>query len=185
VCDQTIVSGRPDIGSRSVKEESVYDFLDALQINYARADHNRAATMEDLDSVSQELECPIYKNLFLTNRQQTAFYLLVLPGEKPFKTKFLSKQLGVARLSFGSAEDMERLLGVTPGSASILALKNDPDQIVQLIFDNDIKKSPLFGCHPCENTTTLRLSLADILEKVLPTTGHTPVYVDLPWVLDE
>ena len=131
------------------------------------------------------LGCKICKNLFLTNRQQTDFYLLVMPGEKPFKTKLLSKQIGSARLSFASAEHMEKYLDITPGSVSILGLMNDKGGAVRLLVDRDLLKEEYFGCHPCINTSSLRLKTADVLEKLLPAMGHEPTFVDLPWVIEE
>ena len=142
-------------------------------------------TIEACEQVEGLLECRICKNLFLTNRQQTDFYLLVMPGEKPFKTKLLSKQIGSARLSFASPEHMEKYLDITPGSVSILGLINDKGGAVRLLVDRDLLKEEYFGCHPCINTSSLRLKTADVLEKLLPAMGHEPSFVDLPWVIEE
>ena len=148
-------------------------------------DHEHADTIEACEQVEGLLECRICKNLFLTNRQQTDFYLLVMPGEKPFKTKLLSKQIGSARLSFASPEHMEKYLDITPGSVSILGLMNDKGGAVRLLVDRDLLKEEYFGCHPCINTSSLRLKTADVLEKLLPAMGHEPSFVDLPWVIEE
>ena len=126
------------------------------------------------------LGCVICKNLFLCNRQQTEFYLLIMPGDKPFKTKYLSAQIGSSRLSFGGAEDMERLLGVTPGSVSLLGLMNDQTKAVRLLVDRDLLDDAFFGCHPCINTSSLCMPMRDVREKLLPALGHVPTYVDLP-----
>ena len=91
-----------------------HDFLDSLGIEYKRADHEALMTMEACEAVDQLLGAQICKNLFLCNRQKTDFYLLLMPGEKPFKTKFLSKQIGTARLSFADGEQMEEYLNITP-----------------------------------------------------------------------
>ena len=147
--------------------------------NFGYYDWNLGPDLEGL------LGCKICKNLFLTNRQQTDFYLLVMPGEKPFKTKLLSKQIGSARLSFASAEHMEKYLDITPGSVSILGLMNDKGGAVRLLVDRDLLKEEYFGCHPCINTSSLRLKTADVLEKLLPAMGHKPSFVDLPWVIEE
>ena len=101
-------------------------------------------------------------------------------GGKVFKTKYLSQQLGCSRLSFASGEDMERLLGVTPGSATVLALMNDPAQAVQLVIDRPVAAQEFMGCHPCKNTSSLKIRMTDVLDTFLPAVGHTPVYVELP-----
>ena len=127
------------------------------------------------------LGAKICKNLFLTNRQQTDFYLLIMPGEKPFKTKLLSKQIQTARLSFGTPEQMERYLDTLPGSASVLGLLNDRENAVRLIVDRDLLAEPTFGCHPCQNTSSLRFQTTDLFERVLPAMHHEPTFVELPW----
>ena len=170
---------------RIEKEMRSYALLDSLGIEYRRVDHEHADTIEACEQVEGLLECKICKNLFLTNRQQTDFYLLIMPGEKPFKTKLLSKQIGSARLSFASAEHMEKYLDITPGSVSILGLMNDKSGAVRLLVDRDLLNEEYFGCHPCINTSSLRLKTADVLEKLLPAMGHEPSFVDLPWVIEE
>ena len=170
---------------RIEKEMRSYALLDSLGLEYRRVDHEHADTIEACEQVEGLLECKICKNLFLTNRQQTDFYLLIMPGEKPFKTKLLSKQIGSARLSFASAEHMEKYLDITPGSVSILGLMNDKGGAVRLLVDRDLLNEEYFGCHPCINTSSLRLKTADVLEKLLPAMGHEPSFVDLPWVIDE
>lgn len=170
---------------RMEKEMRCYALLDSLGIEYRRVDHEHADTIEACEQVEGLLECKICKNLFLTNRQQTDFYLLIMPGEKPFKTKLLSKQIGSARLSFASPEHMEKYLDITPGSVSILGLMNDKGGAVRLLVDSDLLKEEYFGCHPCINTSSLRLKTADVLEKLLPAMGHQPTFVNLPWVIEE
>ena len=175
-----LYQGRPaDCTGRLEKEVKTYDQLDALGISYLRTDHAPADTMEVCADIDRVLEVRICKNLFLCNRQKTKFYLLLMFGDKPFKTKDLSRQLGVARLSFGSAEDMERLLDLTPGSVSVLALRNDPEHQVQLVIDKSVLEEEWFGCHPCINTSSLKLKTADIVNVFLPAVGHTPIVVEL------
>lgn len=181
--DPVLYAGRPaDI--RGVVEERCYDLLDSLDISYYRVDHEHADTIEMCEEVEKLLGCQICKNLFLTNRQQTAFYLLIMPGEKPFKTKLLSRQIGSARLSFATPDHMEELLGLTPGSVSVLGLMNDTAGAVRLLIDQDLLKEENFGCHPCFNTSSLRFSTADLLHRLLPALGHEPTYVELPWEVD-
>ena len=177
---ETLFTGRPE-EARSPREERCYDFLDGLGIEYFRVDHEHADTIQECELVESLLGAKICKNLFMTNRQQTDFYLLIMPGEKPFKTKLLSKQINTARLSFGSPEQMERYLDTHPGSASVLGLLNDTENAVRLIVDRDLLAEPNFGCHPCQNTSSLRFSTEDLFKKVLPALHHEPSFVELPW----
>ena len=177
-----LVYGRPDSSeNREEKEMRVYDLLDSLNIEYQRVDHDPADNMEVCAKIDEVLDATICKNLFLTNRQQTDFYLLIMPGEKPFKTKLLSKQIGTARLSFGSPEQMEQHLDTLPGSASVLGLLHDSENTVQLLVDRELLQEEYFGCHPCQNTSSLRFRTEDLFSTVLPTLHHEPVFVDLPW----
>ena len=175
-----LVNGRPaDCSGRLAKEIRVYDLLDSLNIAYQRIDHEATMTMEACAAVDDVLEATICKNLLLCNRQCTAFYLLMLPGDKVFKTSALSKQIGSSRLSFASAEYMEEYLDITPGSLSVMGLMNDRDHHVELLMDEDVLKGEYIGCHPCINTASLRMKTADLLEKVIPAMGHAPRLVQL------
>ncbi len=166
--------GRPaNNEGRSEVEINTYNFLDSLGISYETLCHDAAFTMEECMEVEKNLGAPICKNLFLCNRQQTQFYLLMLPGEKHFKTKFLSSELGCARLSFASGEQMTELLGISPGSVSPMGLMNDSGQRVLLVVDNELMNSKYIGCHPCVNTATLKIKMSDLLDKVVPATNHT------------
>ena len=160
-------------------EMACYDLLDSLGIVYGRVDHSHADTIEACHEVEKVLGWPVCKNLFLCNRQKTSFYLLTMPEDKPFLTKNLSQQIGSSRLSFAPAEDMERLLGCTPGSASVLGLMNDKEHQVRLIMDKDVYEAEWFGCHPCKNDGSLRIKTADLLNVFLPHTGHTVTVVEL------
>ncbi len=180
----TLYKGRPE-ETRIEKEERCYALLDRLEIEFWRVDHEHADTIADCELVEELLGCRICKNLFLTNRQETDFYLLLMPGEKPFKTKLLSKQIGSARLSFANADHMARFLDVTPGSVSVLGLPNDCENMVRLLVDRDLIQEATFGCHPCINTSSLRFRTADLFDRILPAIGHVPTIVDLPWVIEE
>ena len=164
---------------RHPREMAVYALLDELGIPYTRCDHDHADTMEDCLLIERTLGARICKNLFLCNRQKTKFYLLLMPGSKPFKTKDLSAQIGSSRLSFGGPEDMERLLHLTPGSVTVLGLMYDPDCQVTLLIDQDLYQQTAFGCHPCINTSTVQFSTADLREKLLPALGHPVTLVQL------
>ena len=175
-----LVNGRPaDCAGRLEKEIRCYDLLDSLGIDFRRIDHEAAMTMEACEEIDRVLDAVICKNLLLTPRNRSAFYLLAMPGDKPFVTKDLSKQIGSSRLSFATAEDLEQLLGVQPGSASVLGLLNDTEHRVTLVLDRAVAESRWFGCHPCRNTSSLRLRTEDVLEKFLPHTGHVPLVVEL------
>ena len=181
-----LVDGRPEsTEGRLDKEIRVYDFLDSLGVNYQRVDHEAAMTMEACEEIDRTLSdgvesgVAICKNLFLCNRQETEFYLLLIPGDKPFKTKYLSAQIGSSRLSFAKPEYMERYLDITPGSVSVMGLMNDKDNKVRLPIDEDVLQQEYFACHPCINTSSLRFRTADLVEKVIPAFGHEPVIVIL------
>lgn len=179
--DPVRYSGRPlDEAARTAEELACYDLLDSLSVPYFRADHGPAATIALCHQVEQVLGADICKNLFLCNRQQTQFYLLLMDGDKVFKTKFLSKQLGTARLSFADPGQMEEYLHLAPGSASVLGLMYDSQKKVQLVIDQSVLDKPLLGCHPCINTSTLALTMEDVMGKLLPAIGHSPVIVNLP-----
>lgn len=176
----TIYNGRPaDCSGRLDKEIRCYDLLDKLGIEYTRADHEAAMTMEACAEVDKALGADICKNLLLCNRQCTDFYLLLTPGSKPFKTKLLSAQIGSSRLSFADGKYMEEFLDITPGSLSILGLMNDKDMRVQLLIDEDLLADPKFGCHPCINTSSLLMKTEDVVNILIPALGHTPRIVQL------
>ncbi len=177
----TLENGRPEnIEGREEKEIKAYDFLDTLGVEYTRVDHEAAMTMEACAEIDKALGTPMCKNLFLCNRQETQFYLLLIPADKPFKTKDLSAQLGCARLSFGKAEHMERLLDITPGSLTLLGLINNIDNSVQLLIDEDVFLSDFVCMHPCVNTSSIRVKTEDVVKKLIPAMHHEPIYVTLP-----
>ena len=174
--------GRPaDTAGRLEKEIRTYDLLDRLGVAYERVDHAPAMTMEVCQEIDQTLQAVICKNLFLRNAQKTDFYLLLMPGNKKFKTAVLSKQIGSARLSFGEAEFMESFLDITPGSVSVMGLMNDSEKRVRLLIDKEILEEEYFACHPCINTSSLKFKTSDLLEKILPALGHPYTVVDLPY----
>ena len=175
---ETLFTGRPE-EARSPREERCYDFLDGLGIEYFRVDHEHADTIQECELVESLLGAKICKNLFLCNRQQTAFYLLMMPGGKPFKTKFLSAQLGCARLSFADAGHMAQYLRTIPGSVSALELLFDTENAVQLVIDRELLAEDTISGHPGLSTSTLRMAREDLLRYV-SAVGHEPTYIDLP-----
>jgi Ala-tRNA(Pro) deacylase len=175
-----LYKGRPsDEAGREDREIRVYDLLDKLGIEYVRTDHERTDTMEECNEIDKVLEVLICKNLFLCNRQKTNFYLLMMPGDKPFKTKELSSQINSARLSFASAEDMEKYLDIHPGAVSVMGLMNDHGNAVQLLVDEDVLKGEYFGCHPCVNTSSLKLKTEEVFTKFLDAVHHNYMTVTL------
>ena len=164
---------------RSEGEERVYECLARLEIPFTRVDHEAAMTMEACAEVDKVLDAAICKNLLLCNRQCTHFYLLMVCGDKPFKTSEFSKQIGSSRLSFAKPEYMEEFLDITPGSLSVLGLMNDRENRVELMIDRELPDSEFFGCHPCINTSSLRLRTKDLLEVIIPAMGHEPHFVTL------
>ena len=176
-----LVKGRPAASEgRLEKEIRCYDLLDSLGVEYQRIDHEAAMTMEACTEIDKVLDATICKNLLLCNRQCTAFYLLMIPGDKQFKTSVLSKEIGSSRLSFAKPEYMLEYLDITPGSVSVLGLMNDHDHHVQLLMDEDVLKGEYFGCHPCINTSSLRIKTADLMEKIIPAMDHPARIVVLP-----
>ena len=174
-------TGRPvDCTGRLPKEIRCYDLLDSLAVPYQRIDHEATNTMEACAEVDEVLDATICKNLLLCNRQCTAFYLLMIPGGKHFKTSVFSKLIGSSRLSFADPKYMKEFLDITPGSVSVLGLMNDKENRVQLVIDEDILKGDFFGCHPCINTSSLRIATKDLMEKIIPAMGHEPLFVELP-----
>ena len=175
-----LTEGRPEkVEGRLAKEIRVYDLLDSLRIPYQRIDHEPAMTMEICAEIDKVLDATICKNLFLCNRQKTDFYLLMMPGDKPFKTKDLSAQIGSSRLSFASPEDMEKYLDITPGAVSVMGLMNDREGAVRLLIDRDVLGGNLVGCHPCVNTSSIRIPTEDLIKIFLPAVKHGYTVVEL------
>lgn len=172
--------GRPEeIDNRLEKEIRVYDFLDSIGVEYMRVDHEHADTMEACIEIEKVLGAPICKNLFLCNRQKTNFYLVMMPGDKPFKTKEVSGQIGCARLSFAGPEDMVNYLNIEPGAVSIMGLMNDKDNMVRLLVDEDILKEEYIGCHPCVSTSSLKIKTEEMFGKMLEAMSHDKTVIKL------
>ncbi len=176
--DPTRYTTRPT-DDRIPQELAIYDRLEQLSIPFIRVDHDHADTIEICHQVERILGSKICKNLFLCNRQQTGFYLLMMPGDKPFKTKFLSAQLGCSRLSFADDSHMRDYLSTIPGSVSALELLFDTDRRVQLVIDRDLLADEFISGHPGISTSTLQLKQEDLL-RFVESTGHPPIYIDLP-----
>lgn len=169
----------PDGKGRQKREMAVYELLLNLEIPFQRIDHEAVATIAACRGLDEILGIHMCKNLFLCNTQKTIFYLLMMPGEKKFKTKELSKQLGCARLSFAPEEYMEKYLHISPGAVSVMGLMNDAERHVRLVIDEDVLKEEYLGCHPCVNTASLRLRMEDVVKKFLPYVKHDYTLVHL------
>ena len=168
-----LFKGRPsDPEGRLPREIRTYEYLDGLGIEYWRTDHERADNMEACNRIDAVLGVLICKNLFLCNRQKTVFYLLMMPGDKKFKTKELSSQIHSARLSFAEPDDMLRYLDIEPGAVSIMGLMNDRNHAVNLLIDEEVLKGEYIGCHPCVCTSSLKIRTDDIINLFLPASGH-------------
>lgn len=177
----TLTDGRPgSMEGRTEAEVAVYDFLDKHSVPYRTLCHPAAFTMEECEEVRRNIGAPVFKNLFLTNKQHSIYFLLIMPADKPFKTKYLSSQLGCARLSFASAEEMEQLLHIHPGAVSPMGLIHDTEGKVRMIADEELKGIESYACHPCVNTASVCLTLDDLMHRVVPATGHDSTWVSLP-----
>lgn len=175
-----LFDGRPEnVEGRLPREVRTYDFLDSLDIKYKRMDHEHAETMEACEEIDKIMDVAMCKNLFLCNRQKTSFYLLMMPGDKKFKTKELSSQINSARLSFAESEDMLKYLDIEPGAVSVMGLMNDKDHAVQLLIDEDVLRDEYIGCHPCVNTASLKMRTDDVINKFLPAVEHDYMTVHL------
>ena len=179
-----LFEGRPQGMECTPMEHKVYDFLDSLGVGYKTLKHPAAFTIEECNKVRERVNAPVFKNLFLTNKQQTRFYLLLMPGEKVFKTKYLSAQINSARLSFAGEDLMMKYLGVTPGSVTPMGLINDKELEVNLLIDEDLRNEPVFACHPCINSASLLLRFSDLTDRILPATRHPFQWVKLPTEAD-
>lgn len=171
--------GAPDFEGRLEKEIKTYKLLEKLGIEYERIDHEAAFTIAACEEIDKLFGTPLCKNLLLCNSQKNKFFMLLLPGDKLFDTKELRSQIGSSRLSFAPGEYMESLLDITPGSLTVLGLANDSENKVTLILDKDVISAPYICCHPCVNTSSLKIKTEDILGKFIPYTNHKPIYVDL------
>lgn len=179
-----VAEGRP-AEPREEREDAVYDILEKLNVPFLRADHPAAFTMEQCEAIEQALQAPVAKNLFLCDRQKTRFFLLLMPGNKPFKTKFLAGQFEGPRLSFADETLLNELLRLTPGSVCPFGLMFDPDKKVKLLIDRALLDAEYVCFHPCRNSSTLRIRTGDFRDKLLPALGHEPTWVTLPDALPE
>lgn len=159
-------------------KERVRRLLDENGVRYDWLEHERVFSMDECRPIGERLGARHCKNLLLTNRQKTRFYLL-LTDERPFRTAAFSRALGVSRVSFVPGEDMPALMGVAPGSASPLALINDPEGRVRLVIDRRVLSWPRVSLHPGDSTASLALDMEDMLRLCRGALGHEYDVVDM------
>ena len=169
----------PPVQFHSVLHARVYQVLNDLKIPFVRVDTDDAITMEDCIAIADALETPIVKTLLLCNRQQTDFYLFVTTADKPFSTKNFSHAMGISRVSFASAQQLEDKIGTKVGAASVLGLLHDPDGQVKLVFDRDALEAPWYGCTDTTASSYMKLPTRDLLERFLPYVRHEAVMLDI------
>lgn len=169
----------PNPTGRSVRENEAFALLDSLGIKYERVEHEAAMTIDACADIDRTLDTPLCKNLFLTNSAKTDWFLLLLPGEKPFRTRVVADQIGSTRLSFGSEDKMLEYLNLTPGSVTIMGLMYDKERKVRLLIDRELCKNEFLCFHPCINTGSVKAKTADMFGKFLEYTHHEPTFIDV------
>lgn len=154
-------------------EQKVYEILQKLNVNYIKYDHEPLYTIEAAKDLDAKMGFAICKNLFLSSRHQTEFFLLFMDGSKKFNTGKVSKQLGVPRMTFAGEEHMWQFLKIHPGAVSPLGLLFDTEKKVQFLIDSDVLSMEKIAMHPCVNTATVALDTKDFIQKVLPASEHS------------
>ncbi len=151
-------------------EAGMLEFLTKLEIPFERVEHPPVYTCEEADRYRPGMDGVSTKNLLLRDRRGR-YFLVMTDCETSLDLKALGRQIGASKLHFASAEQLENLLGVTPGAVTVLGLANDRNKEVALLVDGQIWDGAAFLCHPLVNTATLVLR-KDALQKFLAVTGH-------------
>lgn len=159
--------------------KAIFQMLDSLAIDYRMAEHEEVHTMEDLPPIEEQLGARFFRNLFLTNRNKSQLWLLLIIGDKPFRTSEVSHLLEVSRLSFGSAELLEEKLGVHPGAVNPLSLVFDETHEIHLACDREILQHKQVCMHPGSNNQSIVMNTEDLFEKILPHLGIEPRWIDI------
>ena len=173
-----IMTTAPEDG-RGALETKVYQELDRLGIGYERVDNDPVEAMEECVEISGKLGAEIRKTIVVWNRQKTEFYLVILPADKRFDSKLFAAMMRTARVSFASPEDMERIIGLTPGEASVMGVLNDSEGLVQVVIDKAVADAEWFACNPGANTSHLRFRTKQLINTFLPAEGHKPEIIML------
>ena len=175
-----VKEGRPeDFSARPEKERRVYEFLEDLGVDFVHVDHPEEYSMGDAAEADEAIGVVGAKNVFLRDKKRRHFFLILVNGTKRIDLKQISELTGVKKLTFCREEDLDEILGLTPGAVTPFGLLNDEEGRVQLIIDASLQDEEFFAMHPCVNTTTVRISNRDFMEKVIPAMGHEPIFVDL------
>ena len=159
-------------------ETKLYADLQALDIPYDVVEHPAVFTVEESQAVDGDIPGAHTKNLFLKDAGGR-FWLVTVPAALRADLKALPAVMGAKRVSFGKGEDMERLIGVTPGSVTPLGAIADAAGAVTIVLDASLAAADRVNCHPLRNTATIGLSGADLV-RALTHWGHPPVIVDVP-----
>jgi len=161
------------------ESQGLFTLLEELRIPYRAVGHPPAWGMDDLPPIEEELGAIFCKNLFLTNRQQTEYVLLLVRGDKRFRTAEVSKKLERPRLSFGDEDMLWQLLGLRPGGVSPLGLAFDSERRLEVVIDRDLLVQEEVAMHIGDNTESLAMKMSDLLEVYIPHCGHKPIYLDI------
>jgi len=175
-----VKEGRPaDFSARPEKEQRVYEFLDDLKVDYVYLDHQEEFSMGDAADADEAIGVVGAKNVFLRDKKRRHYLLVLVNGTRRVDLNQISELTGIKKLTFCHEDDLEEVLGLTPGAVTPFGLPNDPDGRVQLIIDESLKDEELFAMHPCVNTVTVRMSNRDFMDKVIPAMGHEPIFAAL------
>jgi Ala-tRNA(Pro) deacylase len=154
-------------------------FLRERGIRAERHEHVPVMTVEESERLVPRLPGTKTKNLFLRDRKGLRHFLVTVRHDVAVDLNALGTVLGAGRLGFASPDRLQKCLGITPGSVSLLALCNDAGGAVEFVIDRALWAAPALQAHPLINTATLILSHAD-LECFVAATGHSPQIVDVP-----
>jgi Ala-tRNA(Pro) deacylase len=159
-------------------EKPLLEILDEMGIAWKVHEHQAVFTVEASGQLHDLISGAHTKNLFLKDAGGQ-FWLVTAPHDARVDLKALPGIIGSRKLSFAKAEDMERLLGVSPGSVTPLAAMNDEGGEVRVVIDSRLAKHDWVNVHPLRNTATIGLSGSD-LAAFLRATGHDILIVEVP-----
>ena len=149
-----------------MNKQEVYEFLQAKGVTYEVTEHKAVYNMDELAEVELLYPEADAKNLFVRDDKKSSYYLITVRGGKRVDLQEFRKSYGTRRLSFASAEDLGRLLGLFPGSVTPLGLLNNTEKNVKLFLDSDFGEDDLIGVHPNENTATVWLKAGDLVRLI-------------------
>src|SRR3989344_166488 len=139
-------------------KEKIKNYLKEHKIEYIVHEHQAVFTVEESKKIKTKIQGGICKNLFLKERKERKYYLVVLPGEKRLNIKELRDKIQAKDLTFASSEELKEILNLTPGSVSILGLINDKEHEAELIIDKEINEAKKLNFHPNINTESIELN---------------------------